>query len=395
MYRVGILGYGGFGQFLHHAWQKMDGVEVAAVAGRSRHPDPPTRFYDSWDAIIADSDIDILSIVTPPSFHASNATAAMKSGKHVLIEKPLATTIEDAKRIMAVVKQTSRVAAIDYMHRFNPLIEMLTTLTYQKTLGELRRVVVENYAQDETLPPEHWFWNREISGGILIEHAAHFIDLVNSLTDQRPIQVTGSRFRRNQIQEDQVMANIVYDRGLMATHYHAFSRPGYFEDTSIRLVYDLAQIDLEGWIPLKGRVKALVNDETKEALKQLPRLTIQDAKSVHEIKDVSRMEGWGEPELSIPPSFRDKVRSGGVEYEVDEMINATINVGVSKQVIYEDCVRSVLQDLISKIENPNHTLRTPLEAGLSSLEIAYRADRFARDLPVEQRRHQEAACCTK
>jgi predicted dehydrogenase len=382
MYRVGILGYGGFGQFLHHAWQRMDGVEVAAVAGRSRHPDPPTRFYGTWDALIVDPDIDILSIVTPPSFHASNATAAMKSGKHVLIEKPLATTMEDAKRIVAVAKQTNRVAAIDYMHRFNPLIETLTTLTYRKTLGELRRVVVENYAQDESLPPEHWFWNREISGGILIEHAVHFIDLVNSLTDQKPIQVTGSRFRRNQIQEDQVMANLVYDRGLMATHYHAFSRPGYFEDASIRLVYDLAQIDLEGWIPLRGRVKALVNDETKEALKRLPRLAIHDAKSVHEIKDVSRMEGWGEPEMYIAPSSRGKVRSGGVEYEVEEMIIATFDVGLSKQMIYEDCVRSELQDLINKIENPNHTLRTPLEVGLSSLEIAYRADRYGRDLPI-------------
>jgi predicted dehydrogenase len=375
---VGILGYGGFGQFLHHAWREMDNVQIVAVAGRSRRPDPPTYFYDNWDDLIDDPTIDILSIATPPSFHASNAIAAMESGKHVLIEKPLATTMKDAKRVLAVQQQTGRAAAVDFMHRFNPLVETLTVLTRQKTLGEFRRVVVENYAQDENLPPEHWFWNKEISGGILIEHAVHFIDLVNSLTDQKAIQVTGASFCRNEIQEDQVMANVVYDRGLMATNYHAFSRPGYFEQTSLRLVYDLAQIDLQGWIPLKGRLTALVNTEMKGTLKQLPGFTIQEATSVHKIKDISRLEGWGEPEIPIPPSFRDRVRSGGIEYEVEEMISATVDIGATKQEIYEECVRSVLRDLIKKIENPEHGLRTPLEIGLSSLEIACRATEFSR-----------------
>jgi predicted dehydrogenase len=377
-YRVGILGYGGFGQFLHQAWSELNNVQVVAVAGRSRRPDPPARFCENWETLIADPEIDILSIATPPSFHASNAIAAMESGKHVLIEKPLATSVEDAKRIITVQKQTNCAGAVNFIQRFNPLMEKLAVLTKQRTLGELRRVVVENYAQDGTLPPEHWFWNREISGGTLVEHAVHFIDLVNSLTDQKPIQVTGSRFCRNEIQEDQVMAHVLYDLGLMATHYHAFSRPGYFEYTSLRLVYDLAQVDLEGWIPMRGRLTALVNDETRKALDQLPGFVIHDVKPIHEIEDLSRMEGWGEPEVHIPPRFSNRARSSGIEYKVEERIHATFDVGVPKQMIYENCVRSVLQDLINKIERPDHILRTPLEVGLSSLEIACRADNFAR-----------------
>jgi hypothetical protein len=180
------------------------------------------------------------------------------------------------------------------------------------------------------------------------------------------------------MQEDKVMAHVLYDRGLMATHYHTFSRPSYLEYTSLRLVYDLAQIDLEGWIPMKGCLTALVNDETKKALDQLPRFVIHDAKSIHEIKDLSRMEGWGEPEVYIPLRFPNRARSGGIEYEVEEMIHATFDVGVPKQIVYENCVCSVLQDLVKKIERADHVLRTPLEVGLSSLEIACRADNFAR-----------------
>jgi predicted dehydrogenase len=302
----------------------------------------------------------------------------MKSGKHVLIEKPLATTIEDARRIMTVQKRTGRVAAIDFIQRFNPLVGELADMIRKKILGELRRVDVENYAQDEGLPREHWFWNKKISGGILIEHGVHFIDLVNCLTDQKPIQVTSSRFCRNDIQEDQVMANVVYNRGLMATFYNSFSRPGYLEYTSLHLVFDLGQISLEGWIPIKGKLKALVNSETKEFLKKLPGFTILDSLSVHKIRDISRMEGWGEPEILIPASFKERIRSGGIEYEVEEMITAQIEVGKSKQTVYEDCVRLSLQNLISKIENPSNVLRSPLEAGLLSLEIACKADRFGK-----------------
>jgi predicted dehydrogenase len=135
-YRVGILGYGGFGQFLHHAWRELNNVQVVAVAGRSRHPDPPVRFCENWEALIADPEIDILSIATPPSFHVSNAIAAMESGKHVLIEKPLATTVEDAKDIIAVQKQTSCAGAINFIQRFNTLMEKLAVLTKQRKHSE-------------------------------------------------------------------------------------------------------------------------------------------------------------------------------------------------------------------------------------------------------------------
>ncbi|MBO8127439.1 MAG: Gfo/Idh/MocA family oxidoreductase [Firmicutes bacterium] len=368
---IGIIGYGGFGQFLHHSWQEMSDVQVIAVADQNPATKPPTgpRFYQDWHELTRDPQVEIVSIATPPSTHAEMACRAMEAGKHVLVEKPLATTVQAARKIIEVQRKTGKIAAVNYMLRFNPIIEALAELTKKKVFGELRRAAVENYAQDEVLPPEHWFWRPNISGGILIEHAVHFIDLVHYLSDQKRRWVSGACHYRNAQQEDVVIANVLYDRGLIATHYHSFTRPGFFEKTTIRLAYDLAQVDIEGWIPLQGRLQALVNTETKALLDTIPGLEITEAVDINDVKDESRPEGWGNvgSENSRPRGY---VRSRGISYPVTEMVIAQFEIGKRKQQVYAESVRRVLSDLIKKIEDPSHSMRITLNDGLTSLEIA-------------------------
>ncbi|MHC4675278.1 MAG: Gfo/Idh/MocA family protein [Planctomycetota bacterium] len=372
VYKIGIIGYGGFGQFLHNSWDQLDNVWVTAVADEiaERNPGGEVKFYGRWQDLVGDGGLDIVSIVTPPSSHGELACAAMEAGKHVLVEKPLATTIEDGRRIIEVRDKTGKVGTVNFMLRFNPLVKMLGSLTTEGVFGQLRHADVENYAQDEGLGVDHWFWDREVAGGILIEHAVHFIDLVHSLTDQKFKSVGGMVYNRNPQQEDQVLASVLYEGGLMATHYHSFSRPGFFENTSIRLVYDLAQIDIEGWIPLTGRISVLVNRGSKEKILELPNFKIEQLVGVDQVGDESRPEGWGSDLGSMGPADRRKVRSGGIEYEVEQLLAGTFAVGRPKQEVYADCVRAMMTDITRKIENPEHKLRVRLEDGLSSLEVA-------------------------
>jgi len=379
-HRIGIIGYGGFGQFLHRAWATMDRVQVAAVADMDpgRNPGSPVRFYRQWEELTDDPGIDLVVIATPPFTHADMACEAMTRGKHVLIEKPMATSLENARRIMDLRDKTGQVAGIDYMLRFNPLVEALASLTHSGVFGALRRAVVENYAQDEILPPGHWFWDREISGGILVEHGVHFFDLINSLTTATPKQVSGMAHGRNSCQEDQVLATVVYDNGLMATHYHAFSRPGFFEHTSIRLVYDLAQLDLLGWIPLAGQVTALVNEGTVKALYDLPGFQEKEKVAIKDVPDLSRPEGWGERPLVLADGGEAVVVSGGCTYQVDTYITGTFAAAGTKGEVYRASLQGLLADLICKIEKPGHSLRVGLEEGLASLELALQATTAAR-----------------
>jgi len=357
-YNVGIIGYGGFGKFLHFSWEKLSNVKVLAVSDQniSLKSDKIERFYNNWHDLLNDNDIDIVSIVTPPSSHAEIACEAMEKGKHILIEKPLAITIEDGRKIIEKRNETGRIATVDYIMRFNPVVEALGALSHGGFLGNLRRVNVENYAQDSSLPCDHWFWNSNISGGILIEHGVHFIDLVNSLTDQKFTSVHGMSFYRNEKQEDQVMGNVLYDRGLIATHYHSFACPDFFEITTILFAFDLARIHVEGWIPLWGKISALVNKETKEKLSLLPGFKIQS---------------------SIPVKS-NKIYCSGVEYYVEEMISGSFYIGLQKSEVYSNCVCAVMADLIKAIEEPGHSLRTKLEDGLTSLQIAVLATKEAK-----------------
>lgn len=379
---VGILGYGGFGQFLHDSWSKLSEVNIVAVADQlaSRKPAPPVRFYNDWKDLANDDEVEIVAICTPPVSHAQIAISLMQAGKSVLVEKPLAITPQDAEKIIHTRDKTGKVATVNYMLRFNPLIETLSGLAKDNVFGSFRHYNLENYAQDQGLPPEHWFWNKEISGGILIEHAVHFIDMVHSFTHQNIKAVTGFGHNRNPKQQDQVLGSILYDGGLIATHYHSFARPGFFENTSMRFNFDLAQIDIEGWIPLTGRITALLNSDNIEKLHLLPGFKVVYEKNVDELPDTSRPK---EKTIETTNDTRRNIRSGGVDYHVSKQIIGSFNIGIDKQKVYAGCVQAMIKDIVKKIENPSQNLRVTLEDGLKSLQAAYTADKFADNPPLE------------
>ncbi|QXD14605.1 Gfo/Idh/MocA family oxidoreductase [Rhodocaloribacter litoris] len=371
IFNTGLIGYGGFGRFLHHAWRELDNVRIVAVADAAApgSPEGPVPVYTDWRHLLDRPEIDVLAVATPPDTHAPIAEACMRAGKHVLIEKPLALTPSEARALIRVRDETGVVAAVDYVMRFNPLVQAFRRLTRQGAFGRLRRVAVENYAQDEQLPPSHWFWNVARSGGILVEHGVHFIDLVHFLHPAPLLAVQGLKHDRRPGQEDQVLAGMLYEGGLFATHYHAFARPGFFETTRIRLAYDLADVVLQGWIPLQGEVRALVNTRTKPALlAELPFDTL-DTVPVEAMTDASRPAGWG-PSEAAGPADRHRIRSGGIAYLVHEHVTGTFRLGRSKQDVYAGCVRASLQDVLHKITDPSHELTAPLEAGLASLDAA-------------------------
>ncbi|MFZ4475972.1 MAG: Gfo/Idh/MocA family protein [Saprospiraceae bacterium] len=380
IFNIGIIGYGGFGKFLHTQWSLLDGVRVMAIAETRASKLPRSediKIFTDWRALLRDPEVQLIAIVTQPDTHEEIAKACMLAGKHVLIEKPLAIGLSAAQNILETRDQTGMVAGVNFMMRFNPLLQTIREFTQNGVFGKLRRVDVENYAQSELLPPEHWFWNRNRSGGILIEHAVHFIDLVHFIAPAAIVKVNGLKHDNNRQQEDQIMANVVYEDGLMATHYHAFTRPGFFETTKIKLAFDLADLELHGWIPLWGELTCLVNPLTKQMLQASPFFEISQCTPIHKAQDESRPSGWGDSDFPEPLTTTG-VTSGGVVYDVQEIVVGKLNMGKSKQDVYAACVQASVLDLLKKIENSSHALTAPLEAGLKSLEVAVLATDSAR-----------------
>ncbi|HEX7071244.1 MAG TPA: Gfo/Idh/MocA family oxidoreductase [Rhodothermales bacterium] len=380
--RVGIVGFGGFGQFLRRSWDRLPTVQVVAVADESPAVNAEgLSLYRDWRALMQDPGVDLVAVATPPASHAEIACAALEAGKHVLVEKPLATTREDALRIIDASKRSGRVATVDYMLRFDPIVELLHRWARTGPFGRLRRVLVENHAQDETLPRQHWFWDRSLSGGILVEHSVHFIDLVSGCTDAAPASVDGFAVNRDDGRTDRMGMTVLFGDGLVMTQYHAFARPGFFETTSMRFTFDLADVEVEGWIPLSGRIRALVSARTEDEVRSLPGLEILRREDVSGVEDESRPAGWGASPTDSsnagpePPASTRLIRSGGEEYDVSHLVEAQFALPDDKSTVYANCLRSLMSDVVSAIHDPDHALRVTLDHGLASLDVALRATR--------------------
>jgi len=113
--RAGLYGAGAFGRFVVRALATNLWVRVTAVASRTQaratalaRDEGIDRAHASYESLLGDPELDLVVIATPPSEHAAQALAALSAGKHVLLEKPLATTLEDAERLVEVRRRVNR-----------------------------------------------------------------------------------------------------------------------------------------------------------------------------------------------------------------------------------------------------------------------------------------------
>ena len=315
------------------------------------------RIYEHWDGLLTDKEVDLVVVATTPNLHAPIAEAMMQGGKEVIIEKPVATSMGDANRLLEIRDRTGRVAAVNFMMRFTPILEVLALWTQEAPFGRLWRAVIENHAPDVGLPPGHWFWDTAQSGGILVEHAVHFFDLVASFTKAHPVRVQGWSHLRSVGIQDRVFATVFYDDGLVATQYHTFSRPEFFERTTIRLWFDLAEVELAGWFPLSGSIHALANAATEPALAMLPNF-----------RETARR-----PVLGRTDALPRQIKISGQPFSVTDEIEGTFAIGRPKSEVYADAVRAILNDVRCGIADSSHRLRVPLEAGVDALRLAVEA----------------------
>ena len=170
--RLGVVGCGGFGLFALQHFAQAPGVELVGMAEthRSAAVAAARRFgvadIEEVAVLVGRRDIDLVYIATPPFLHHPQAMAALEAGKHVICEKPLAISVDQADEMILLAAKQYRLLVVNLMQRYNPLFDAIRQLIQSKALGEPLHGYFENYAADEGLPADHWFWDRSKSGGI-------------------------------------------------------------------------------------------------------------------------------------------------------------------------------------------------------------------------------------
>ena len=190
MISVGVIGIGNMGSAHVSAvgGGRIDGLRLAAVCDidldrlelcRSKHPG--VKGYSDWQELIRDPELDAVIIAVPHPMHATMAMAALKAGKHVLVEKPMDVSVTKAKELIDVAKSTDKVFAIMFNQRTNPLFAKAREIVKSGQLGQLQRSVwiitnwyrTQNYYNSGTWRAT---WAGE-GGGVLLNQAPHNLDL--------------------------------------------------------------------------------------------------------------------------------------------------------------------------------------------------------------------------
>ncbi len=143
--RVGVIGLGRFGALHLSAWAGVGAANVVAVASRSAERaeelaerwDVP-RTYTNWRDLVIDPAVDAVVVATDWTRHADPTVAALRAGKHVLVEKPIATTLEDADQMLSAWRESGRLLMVGHVLRFDPRYVQLAERVRR---GELGRVV--------------------------------------------------------------------------------------------------------------------------------------------------------------------------------------------------------------------------------------------------------------
>lgn len=139
--------------------------------------------YNSEIDLLATSDIDVVHICTPNSTHAQLSIAAMRSGKHVMCEKPMATNIADAQEMLKVSEETGKTLSISYQNRFSDSNRYLKKEVESGRLGDVY-VTKAHAIRRRGIPTWGSFLNKEVQGGgALIDIGTHALDLAFYMMD--------------------------------------------------------------------------------------------------------------------------------------------------------------------------------------------------------------------
>lgn len=194
---VGLIGTGYMGKCHALAWNAVKPVfgegakprllhlaEVSADLAKQRAEEFGfEKSTGDWRQLIADPEVDIVSITTPNQFHAEMTIAALAAGKHVWCEKPMAPSLEDAIRMRDAARKASKVAMLGYNYIQNPSIRHIDKLLREKTIGAVNHIRVEMDEDFMADPEAHFYWKSASSSGYgaLDDFGVHPLSLVTTL----------------------------------------------------------------------------------------------------------------------------------------------------------------------------------------------------------------------
>jgi predicted dehydrogenase len=261
--RYGILGSGFMGRTHAEAIHNLPHAQLIAVAGGTRAPKLAADYgaIHCTDAaeLVARTDIDAVIITTPQYLHAEEALLAAHQDKHLFIEKPMTTTVEDAERILDLCARRNLKLSVGYQQRYRVVPRAAYTAVRAGAIGQVHTVQFNQVFQLFTDPGfgGDWsWWANPASVGHILAGGVHAIDLIRWILGAEVVQVYGhSRtFREPHEPENTTMGLLEFSNGTIMALWasSAIPQPG-FPNQSFRalMMGQTGILDMDAYAALK------------------------------------------------------------------------------------------------------------------------------------------------
>jgi UDP-N-acetylglucosamine 3-dehydrogenase len=251
--KVGIIGYGGIGRLHARALMNVPVMKLTAVA-ETRSAlldglDPAIQRVSDYRDMLQ-MDIDAVIVCSPTSFHASTCLDALSCGKHVLVEKPMATTVEQGRSMCDRAREARRVLMVGMTHRFYPEMREAKHLVDEGAIGEVLMcsdTIIEPLGS-QVLPG--WYMDKAMAGGgVAMSDGIHLIDRLRWFTGLEARRVMGSvgnKYFASPV-EDTAHMFLWFDHDITAHLTMAFMKATHPLVCSLQLVGTKGSIIVHTW----------------------------------------------------------------------------------------------------------------------------------------------------
>lgn len=221
LYKLGIVGFGGMAG--HHYTQlakentrvRLKGVYDFNEERMKAAAEKGLVTYESYEAMLADSEIDIVLVAAYNNFHKELSIAALRAGKHVLCEKPATMTSAELEEIIAVSEETGKLFTVDQNRRVNKDFVCMRNSLEGGLIG--KPYYIESRVEGSRGMPEGWRCHQKEGGGMMLDWGVHLIDQMLYMIDEK---VTSVYCKMYNVHYDEVEDNfrllLTFESGLTA-----------------------------------------------------------------------------------------------------------------------------------------------------------------------------------
>jgi UDP-N-acetyl-2-amino-2-deoxyglucuronate dehydrogenase len=213
-FRLALVGCGRISRNHFDAIARIDGLELSAVCdsaadrARAAGEEQGVKSFTNYAEMIASADVDIVTVCTPSGLHAAQGIAAAKAGKHVITEKPMAITLEQADGLVQACDVAGVRLFVVKQNRLNPSIQLLKRAVDK---GRFGRIYLANTTVRWNRPQEYydaasWRGTWEFDGGAFMNQASHYVDLIQWLVGpvESVVAKTATQARRIEAEDSGV-----------------------------------------------------------------------------------------------------------------------------------------------------------------------------------------------